>query len=231
MSIYSLSFAYSYLSLSPSYASSFNFGTNDFTIEWQQYMTSLPSHPRIFSVGTYPSPIAVSIESGTFYYWSGYPHYMGSVSENVLNKWAYFVISRSAGITSIFMNGSLLGNSFSDGNNYIFYQPLFVGNEVGLGSPFPGYIYGFKWTPGYSRYSPQNPPPFPPNPILDADYNDPLNVLVLTGNQFGGTLGTSVVNNNNVGLTGIEPYYPPPPIINVKPIASDIRIYEYTYHQ
>jgi hypothetical protein len=49
------------------------FGTGDFTIEWWQYQTGAGTFPRVFSVGPSPTAsVAVSIESGTFYFWEGW---------------------------------------------------------------------------------------------------------------------------------------------------------------
>jgi hypothetical protein len=50
-----------------------NFGTGDFTIEWYQYQTDENSFPRIFEMGYFDDDnisIGVSIEGGTFFYWT-----------------------------------------------------------------------------------------------------------------------------------------------------------------
>uniref|UniRef100_A0A6C0DEW5 Uncharacterized protein n=1 Tax=viral metagenome TaxID=1070528 RepID=A0A6C0DEW5_9ZZZZ len=58
----------SYLSV-PS--TNLSFGTGDYTIEWWQYQTDSNPFPRIFQIGDYPSTqIGVSIEGGTFLFWS-----------------------------------------------------------------------------------------------------------------------------------------------------------------
>jgi hypothetical protein len=99
-----------------------NFGTGDFTVEWYQYQTDSNSYPRIFQKGSYVPgtlSIGVSIETGVVWYWRNNIAYsvVTLASSAYKNKWVHFAISRSSGVTKIFMNGTSIG-SISDTNNF-----------------------------------------------------------------------------------------------------------------
>jgi hypothetical protein len=73
----------------------FDFGTGDFTIEWYQYQRDSNPFPRIFQVGKYVGgteiSIGVSIEGGTFYYWTNNTFNLVTtlLSSNYKNKWVH----------------------------------------------------------------------------------------------------------------------------------------------
>jgi hypothetical protein len=193
----------------------FDFGTGNFTIEWYQYQTDSNSFPRIFQVGSYEGNISigVSIEGGTFYYWTN-----GSAnsvinldSSDYKNIWVHFAISRSNGTTKIFMDGSSIF-SMNDTNNFNGANDLIVGNESDPSNiaAFGGYITYFSWVKGIAVYT--------SNFTVSNDYPTLTNdsVLLLKVSSFLGTLGNTV-ENNNVGT-----------IQNVPPNFSSIIPTEYT---
>ena len=179
----------------------FDFGTGDFTIEWYQYQTDNNSFPRIFQVGNYPSTsIGVSIEGGNFYYWTN-----GSLnlvktlaSSDYKNVWVHFAISRSSGVTRVFMNGTSIF-SMNDANNFNGVNDLIISNEstISNNAAFGGYITYFSWVKGVALYT--NNFTIPNNyPTLTDNY-----VLLLTASSFTGTLGNTVVNNNVSNIQSI----------------------------
>lgn len=172
----------------------FDFGTGDFTIEWYQYQTDSNSFPRIFQVGNYPTvSIGVSIEGGTFYYWTNnIANVVTTMNSSIYkNKWVHFAICRSSGVTQIFMNGISIFTK-NDTNNFNGSNDLIIANESTPSSSaaFGGYITYFSWVKGVALYT--------TNFIVSNDY-PPLtdnNVLLLTASSFDGTLGNTVINNN-----------------------------------
>lgn len=173
----------------------FDFGTGDFTIEWYQFQTDSNPFPRIFQVGNYPNTsIGVSIEGGTFYYWrNGSPTIVKSLNPaEYKNQWVHFAISRSSGVTKVFMNGVIMTSPITDTTDFNGVNDLIISNESTLSNSaaFGGYITYFSWVKGVSLYNADFT--VPTNyPTLTANY-----VLLLSANGFDGTLGATVVNNN-----------------------------------
>ena len=183
----------------------FDFGTGDFTIEWYQYQTDSNSFPRIFQVGNYPTTtIGVSIEGGTFYYWS---NNSANIVKNLdsseyKNIWVHFAISRSSGTTQVFMNGTSIF-SMSDTNDLNGSNDLVIGNEssVSIDAAFGGYITYFTWVKGVALYTSD----FTVSndyPSLTGDY-----VLLLKESSFDGSLGNTVVNNNVSTVQNVPPNF------------------------
>jgi uncharacterized repeat protein (TIGR02543 family) len=80
---------------------------SDYTIEWWQYQTGNNSWPRIFSFGS--NGLAVSIESGTFYFWNNGARVMNSVSlGSLLNQWVHFAIVSRNNSVIVYRNGVAL---------------------------------------------------------------------------------------------------------------------------
>lgn len=153
----SLSFAGDYTSYI-SIASSDNtrMGTGDFTYEWYQYQTDTRTHPRIFQIGVYPSSsIGVSIELGTFYFWSNSGIKASKAVGSVKNTWTHFAIVRSAGVTTIYKNGAIFISGFSDTTNYNSTLNLLLGNETTRTneSAFGGYMAYVHIIKGEAKYN------------------------------------------------------------------------------
>ena len=134
-------------------------GTGDFTIEWWQYQTGAGTFPRVFSVGTSPTAsVAVSIESGTFYFWEGSdgsPKFTSALS-SYLNTWVHFAISRVSGQTSVYQNGTRLESAYADTNNINDSSSvLSIGRDMTAVADtyFPGYISNFRIVKGTGVYT------------------------------------------------------------------------------
>jgi hypothetical protein len=139
----------------------FQLGTGDFTIEWFQYqLTGSGANQRIFSIGSYPSiSIAVSQEgsdtSKVFYAWLPGANLIAS-SLNLQNAWIHFAICRSGTSLRVFQNGTQLGSTVTNSNNFNnTTTPLQIGNEStqSVGAAFNGYITNFHWVKGTALYT------------------------------------------------------------------------------
>jgi hypothetical protein len=173
-------------------ADGFDFGTGDFTIEWYQYQTDNNPYPRIFQVGNYPSvSIGVSIEGGSFYYWKNdsYAQVTSLASTSYKNTWVHFAISRSSGVTKVFMNGTSIF-SMNDTNNFNGSSDLIISNQStpSDNAAFGGYITYFSWVKGVALYT-TNFTVSNDYPTLTNDY-----ILLLKASSFEGTLGNTVTN-------------------------------------
>jgi hypothetical protein len=206
-----------------------NFGTGDFTIEWYQYQTDSNPFPRIFQIGSYGegdtsgTSIGVSIEGGSFYFWSSSsPNFVTSLDSSVYkNQWVHFAISRASGTTRIFMNGTSIFD-MADETDYSSINDLIIGNETKVInvnpsnqqsvddsniSAFGGYLSYFSWVKGVALYTSNFTVPTD-FPIVTSDYQ-----LLLTESSFTGTLGNTALNNNVSNTTNVPPGFPgsPPP--------------------
>ncbi len=207
----------------------FNFGAGDFTIEWYQYQTDSNSFPRIFQIGSYGegdtsgTSIGVSIEGGSFYFWSNdSPNFAISLDSSVYkNQWVHFAISRASSTIRVFMNGTSIFNMV-DETNYSSVNDLIIGNETSVinvnpsnptlvnnsnSTAFGGYLSYFSWVKGVALYTSNFTVPTD-YPTVTSDYQ-----LLLTESSFDGTLGNTALNNNVSNTTNVPPGFPgsPPP--------------------
>jgi hypothetical protein len=194
----------SYLSV-PS--TNLSFGTGDYTIEWWQYQTDSNPFPRIFQIGNNPTAqIGVSIESGTFFFWSNSSYIFSYSLTTYKNTWVHFAIVRLDSVNTVYLNGTPIGSTFADANNYNFSVNLLIGNET---TPFDdrafgGQLYNFEWLKGIAKYTSSFTPStnIPSNP---SEYS-----LILNGSYSGGSESGSVTNSNVTTSTNV-PYDPVPP--------------------
>jgi len=168
--------------------------TEDFTIEWFQYMEDNNNNAaRIFSIGPFAETIGLSIEYNDgidpyydVFFWlgSGTPYISTTLSTTqLLNKWNHIAIDRHAGRTEIFFNGAYL--AYTDGN-YTVTNPsnynLNIGqvqDATGSTGTYKGCITNFRWTKGISLYEstdftvPTKPLTASANTVLLLDVSSP----------------------------------------------------------
>lgn len=184
------------------------FRTGDFTIEWWQYQTDNISYPRVFSMGTWNgiaalgATIAVSIESGRFYFWTGGTLInFGSVG-TYKDTWVHFAITRSDSSVRVFKDGVQLGNTvtttydFNDSTN-----GLRIGNETDLTyeqSSFGGYITNFRWIKGTAVYTSNFT-----RPTSELTATSDTKLLILASTEATGWIDSSTSNKSitNSGTT------------------------------
>ncbi len=154
-------------------------GTGDFTIEWFQYQIYDQPYPRIFQIGSYPSAsIGVSIEGGTFYFWSNGSAYAFGDATPYKNTWVHWAVVRLSGIVSVYKNGILFGTPTSIPDDVADNTtPLTIGNELDRSDDagFGGYLTNFRWVTGLAVYT--------------GNFVVPTSALtaVATANPYGGS--------------------------------------------
>jgi hypothetical protein len=154
--------SYSFISSTNSFidtpaSSDWAVGTEDFTVEWFSYQTTLAGFQRVFTVDDFPSiDIGVSIESGTFYYWANDAFRYNSSSASTINTWIHWAVVRQSGVTKVYKNGTQLGSQITDTNDINnIIDELTIGNEntPTTTAAFVGYITNFRWVKGLAVYT------------------------------------------------------------------------------
>ena len=156
-------------------------GTGDFTVEWFQYQTSFSSSwPRIFTVGTYPASIGVSIEGGTLYVWLAGGWRLAASTGAISNQWVHFAVTRSGTTLRIFKNGIQLASGTDSSNVTNTSTPLFIGSESTSGTYFGGLITNFHFVKGTALYTSA----FTPTGPLSAVANTKLLLQAVTSGSL-----------------------------------------------
>ena len=101
--------------------SGLNFGTGNFTVEWFQYQTDSNNFPRPlwYSNGVNAVYWGVSIEGGTFYFWTPGANNMASSVQlgTYKNVWVHFAVVRSSNVIKLYKNGTQIGSNVSNSAN------------------------------------------------------------------------------------------------------------------
>jgi hypothetical protein len=148
-----------YLVSNPANSNLYAFGTGDFTIEFWLNGTSVSSGVLIdfrpAAEGLYP---ALYLSSGEVRYYVNAADRISGGSLSTSN-WYHIAIARSGTSSKLFVNGTQVGSTYTDNNNYA----LPAGVRIGIGSfstgPLNGYIDDLRITKGYARYTANFTPP------------------------------------------------------------------------
>jgi hypothetical protein len=183
--------SYSFISSTNSYiqvpaSADWAVGTGDFTVEWFGYQTTLAQFQRVFTVGDYPAiDFGVSIESGTFYFWSGgdADTDYSSASATTTNTWYHWAVVRSGTTLNVYRNGTLRGTAVSNTDNINdSLTPFVVGNTntYATNAAFVGYITNFRLVKGLAVYT--------------GNFTTPTSALTATAgaNPYGGSNTQSI---------------------------------------
>jgi hypothetical protein len=127
--------------------SDFAFGTGDFTIEAWVRPTNFTSGPIIVDFRTGDPQICPTLYISTggvvLYYTNGATRITGSTLS--INTWYHIALCRSSASTKLFVNGTQVGSTYSDTNNYV-EKPAYI-SAYGGGTTFGnlnGYIDEFR---------------------------------------------------------------------------------------
>ncbi len=136
-----------------------DFGTGDFTIEWFNYLTSLDRFAVDLRNGSngakillYSYPSDGSADDLYLYVNSA----NRITASNVLsaNQWQHIALVRESGTTSLYVDGTQVGSTYSDSNNYSHDQIQIWHNSIGAENYTPpGFVDEFRISKGFARYS------------------------------------------------------------------------------
>ena len=139
-------------------------GTQDFTAEcWVYYQSGLElmgnrnvSDSGGFSVRMTSTSLTVGNSSGT-----GFGSVFSGTTSSLTNAWHHIAVSRSSGVTKIYVDGSSIA-SYSSTINFSLSNPFVIGYAYSNGSgadSIQGYIQDFRITKGLARYTANFTPP------------------------------------------------------------------------
>jgi len=178
-------------------SSSFGYGTNNFTIEFWVYLNALTTQTFFSNLTSNPQVtphIYYDINDGLHYYVNGSNTINGGAL--LKNTWCHIALSRSSGSTKLFVDGTQVGSTFSDSNNYISPTVATVGgwgSPITGTNPLDGYISGLRVVKGTGLYTANfTPPTTPPTDIA--------NTVLLLNNTNSGIPDWSM--NNNIQTVG-----------------------------
>lgn len=136
-----------------------DFGTGDFTIEWWQYLTSLDrfaidmrngSNGAKILLYSYPSDGSAD----DLYLWVNSANQISALNVLSANQWQHIALVRESGTTSLYVDGTQSGGTYSDSNNYAHDQIKIWHNSIGAENYTPpGYVDEFRISKGHARYS------------------------------------------------------------------------------
>lgn len=135
-----------------------NFGTGDFTMELWLYPTNVAfgNADIIDCRNAEPNllPLWYCDNTGRMHlYVNGVDNKIQTATGVVTNNsWHFLALSRVSGSTRMYCNGTQVGSTYVDANNYIT-GGLSVGASFNGNSPFQGFLGGFRVTKGVGRYS------------------------------------------------------------------------------
>jgi len=170
-------------------SSDFNFGTDDFTIEFWMYRTHTAYGVVVETRG---GEDTTSTDGITFYLGSGGNNEMRVAvnRSNVIDinqdhqtndQWQHFAIVREGSTMTLYIDGTARGSG-SNSTNFNRTRPIRIGNFHGSGSGgygFQGYIDDFRVTKGLARYTSNFTPPSAAHPTSEG----------ITENKYIGQIG------------------------------------------
>lgn len=151
---------------------SFQFGTNDFTIEFWARPSILTGTQVIFDMRTSSNDTAVYLEinaSGNVRFFTAGSYRITSSVAVTVSTWNHIALSRSSGVTRLFVNGTLTPTTYTDSNNY-GARPLVLGRNFSGSASYQGYIDELRIS-NSSRYASTF---VPPTGIYQGDANTSL---------------------------------------------------------
>jgi len=136
------------------------FGSADFTIEFWMYATAIPTNPAVAILfDTRPASTQGAYTSiylnnnGTI---NLFVNSANRITSSVISTgtWYYVALTRSSGVTKMFLNGTQTGSNYTDSTVYLASAP-FVGASYSGGAAITnflnGYIQDFRITRGVAR--------------------------------------------------------------------------------
>jgi len=138
------------------------FGTGDFTVEFWVYINSGTSAGFWDTRNT-----AIQVTPLIYYDASVLRYYVNGVSvisggALTASAWAHIALTRASGTTRLFVNGSQVGSSYADTNNYTVTNTNYIGNTFTSGLGLAGSISDFRVVKGTAVYTANFTPPTAP---------------------------------------------------------------------
>lgn len=143
----------------------FGWGTGDFTIEFMLRSGSIADSPTIIDFRTtdpeISSTVYVTVGGVLTYYVNGADRITSAALAIVINTWYHIAVARSGTSTKMFKDGTQVGSTFSDSNNYGATKPFRAGGNVATegNSDLNGWISNIRVNKGTAVYTANFTPP------------------------------------------------------------------------
>lgn len=176
----------------------FGFGTGDFTIEAFVYPTTTGAYRTLFDLRTSGGDtggiiLGISDTNALYFYFNG-NYRIGPVGSVPTNSWSHIEISRVSGNTRAFINGTQVGSTYVDANDYQT-RPFRIGADPSGTFAFTGYIDEVRVSKGVGRHSANF------TPTTSAYTGDNDTVLLL---HFNGSNGSTTFTDDGVTLQDLR---------------------------
>lgn len=149
----------------PGALQNFNVGTGDFTEEIQMWPSTTAVQQQIIDSipgGNTAGYLIVTQATGILvFYGAGAVRISSPASTMVASTWNHVAVSRAAGVTRLFHNGTQVGSSYTDSNDYFpSAGQRVIGNYYNASDPaLSSYFDEYRLTVGVGRYTSNFTPP------------------------------------------------------------------------
>jgi hypothetical protein len=160
--------------------SDFGFGTGDFTVEMWVYLPTTPAEDKYLldlraGVTTDVAPVLYTNNGDLFYYADSAVRITGSSALSTAT-WHHIALARSGSSTKLFVDGTQVGSTYTDNNDYGSAKPLLLGTDFAQGNGVAGYIDDFRVQKANAEYTSNFTAP------TANLYSNPTTVLLLRFN-------------------------------------------------
>lgn len=176
----------------------FGFDTGDFCLEAWVYPTSTGTYRTVFDLRTSTGDtggiiLGITDANALYFYYNG-NYRIGPVGTVAQNTWTHIALARVSGDTRAFINGTQVGSTYVDTNNYA--DRLFrLGADPNGSFAFTGYIDDVRVSKGNGRYSGTFTTP------TSAFTGDTATVLLL---HFNGLNGSTAITDDGITLQDLR---------------------------
>ena len=141
-----------YLTLNGS--SDFGFGTGDFTLEGFAYLDNTASAQILFD---FRQSAIVEVSPVVYFNGTSLTYYVNNVAEITstiaAGNWYHIAVVRSGTSTRMYVNGSQVGSTYNDTNDYGTTKPLVIGANLNGAANLAGSIDEVRISKGVARYT------------------------------------------------------------------------------
>ena len=161
---------------------SFAYGTGDFTVEFWMYPHSLNSQSVVFGARADASTgfmIGPNNSGEIRFYYNNAERIVDTGNALSINTWFHIAVTRASGTTKLFKNGTQVGSSYSDTNNYTS-SVLEIGQRaISDGLAYDGLVSNVRVVLGTALYTSNFTPSTEPLTAISG-----TELLICTANNF-----------------------------------------------
>ena len=136
--------------------SKFAYNNEDFTVECFVRPTSLTGSPIVLDQRTTSNEAAIAVDISSAgaarLYVLGAYQITSATGAVTINTWNHIAVSRTSGVTRLFVNGNIQGTTYTDANIYLA-RPIRIGASFAASNQLTGYIDEVRISRGVSRYT------------------------------------------------------------------------------